>query len=560
MRRYFHEPFDPTAHEAALRAAIEELAPIEEISPQVLTRVVHRHPKRPGWCFSKSDLIAGARRFGAAWGIDTDAFVRKLRLKPVRTQSGVAPVTVATAPYPCPGRCIFCPDEGSVPKSYLAREPSVQRAVEHAFDPQGQIGARLGQLHLNGHRVDKVEVNVVGGTWSAYPESYRIWFITRCFESLNRFRSATSYGPFLERSGEPPAWGEGSWAALETAQRDNEGAEARAVGLAVELRPDSVTEAEVVRLRRLGVTRVQLGLQSLDDRILTLNRRGHDGAASRRAMGLLRQSGFKILVHVMPNLYGSTPDQDVANVRRLFADPDFRPDELKLYPCSLVDGTELMDLYRAARWQPYGADTLRQVLGQCLREVAPYCRVNRMMRDIPASYIVDGVTQSNLREVVESDLGASGRSSVDIRSREIRGEIVDPSALELEQIPYGTGVGEERFLQFVTASGRLVAFLRLLLPTVVPMVAELAGAAIIREVHVYGRAVRIGGRAPGAQQHLGLGRRLIAYARWIAAAAGYRRLAVISAVGTRRYYRRLGFADGPLYQHLALGEPGTDRC
>lgn len=552
MRRYFHEPFDPTKHEAALRAAVGELAPLQEITPQALTRAVHRYPKSPGWCFSKSDLIAGARRFGAAWGIDTDAFVRKLRLKPVRTQSGVAPVTVATAPYECPGQCAFCPDDERVPKSYLSREPSLQRAAEHAFDPYGQIRARLGQLHLNGHAVDKVELNVVGGTWSAYPESYRIWFIRRCYQGLNDFNAGAATDFEVDDSPREPAWGQATWSDLQATQQENETAQARAVGLAVELRPDSVTAEELVTLRRLGVTRVQVGVQSLDDRVLKLNRRGHDVAGIRRALRMLRLGGFKILAHIMPNLYGSDADGDVACIEQLFADPDLCPDELKLYPCALIDGTELMDHYRAGRWRPYGLDELRDVLVRGLVRVPAYCRVNRMMRDIPASYIVDGVTQSNLREVVEAELARRGEPSRDIRSREIRADPVDPDRLELTELRYPAGGGEDRFFQFVTPEERLVAFLRLSLPTVPPVVEELRGAAIIREVHVYGHAVRIGGKSPGAQQHLGLGRRLVEQARAAASAAGFERLAVISSVGTREYYRRLGFSDGPLYQHRRL--------
>ena len=298
-------------------------------------------------------------------------------------------------------------------------------------------------------------------------------------------------------------------------------------------------------MRRLGATKVQIGIQSMDDEVLALNRRGHDVARTRRAVRLLRAAGFKIQAHWMPNLHGSTPAADCDDFDRLFADPDVRPDELKVYPCSLIESAELMAYHRRGVWRPYERGELLDVLVHGLGAAPRYCRLTRVIRDIPGTDIVTGNRTTNMRQVAEAEARARGVRCRDIRAREVGGRSVDPDRLQLRRTDYEASGGREIFLEFVTAEDRIAGFLRL----------RLAGRAIIREVHVYGAVVGLGERETGRSQHAGLGRRLIAEAVGIARDAGFEQVAVISSVGTREYYRRLGFADGELYQHRPTRPP-----
>jgi elongator complex protein 3 len=603
--------FDPSHHEAALRGLIEGIQSLDAVDQARLEELLRLHPKDGRGFFSKSEIIRGFRHLNAlrATPWDERAFLDRMRMKPVRTASGVAPVTVLTKPFPCPGECIFCPSDVRMPKSYLSDEPGAQRAAQHQFDPYLQTLSRLVSYHHTGHRCDKVELIILGGTWSSYAESYQIWFVKRCFDAMAEFahvlagrapdlepRAAIDFRNLEERvhgrrlevgdSGEPRYnevvarfGGAGnpeeraSWGELFAAQRANETAAARCVGLAIETRPDHVTPAEAVRLRRLGATKVQIGIQSLSDEVLALNHRGHDVATTRRALGVLRQAGFKIHAHWMPNLHGSTPRADVEDFKRLFDDPAIRPDELKIYPCSLIESAELMAYYETGRWRPYSHDELVAVLEACLLATPEYCRLTRIIRDIPGTDIVAGNKLTNFRQIVERGLKARGLRSRDIRSREVRQRVVRRDELELRTTEYETSCGRELFLQYVTAENRIAAFLRLALPgpdagvpgtgapgasipgggTAGRGIPEIEASAMIREVHTYGRLVGLGERHAGPSQHLGLGRALVERAAQIAAEAGFPDLAVISSVGTRRYYRRLGFTDGELYQHRPAG-------
>jgi elongator complex protein 3 len=451
--------------------------------------------------------------------------VRRLRVKPTRTISGVAPVTVLTEPFPCPGECVFCPQVDRMPKSYLPDEPGAMRAAAHEFDPYAQTASRVAVMAQLGHNVDKVELLILGGTWSCYPEPYQEWFVRRCLDALNETEAAT----------------------LEEAQRLNESGPRRNVGLVVETRPDRITPEEVHRLRWLGATKVQLGVQSLDDDILALNRRGHTVAETHRAMRLLRLAGFKIAVHWMPNLMGATPESDLEDFRRLWDDPALRPDELKIYPTALLPDTELYEHWQRGEYQPYEEGTLVTLLARCKPLIPPYCRVNRLMRDIPAPNIVAGVKKSNLRQIVKQHMRQQGLACRCVRCREVRGRAIDTDALALERLDYETDGARECFLSYLTPEGRLAGFLRLSLPRAEPPIAELAGCAVIREVHVYGPALELGARRDGTAQHAGLGTRLLDEARRIARQEGFRRLAVIAAVGTRPYYRERGFRRDNLY-------------
>ena len=585
--------FEPQHHQAELLPIIEEIRELETLDAGTLHRLVRKYPKEGRAAFSKSEIIRGYRYFRAQRGWDDEeesAFVERVRMKPIRTQSGVAPVTVLTKPYPCPGKCIFCPSDVRMPKSYLSREPGAQRAAQHDFDPYGQTLGRLLAYYNTGHDPSKVELIILGGTWSFYPEAYQIWFIKRCFDAMNDYagtRRREDVRPFdmkgavsfegLDTVVDGRAPGrtynqvvrgylteqlegalldvseQASWAELSDVQQHNETAAARCVGLVVETRPDHLSEEEVVRVRRLGCTKVQIGFQSLSDDVLAKNHRGHDVAATRRAMRLLRTAGFKLHAHWMPNLYGSDPDRDIEDFDRVFAEIDFRPDELKIYPTSLIESAELMRYYESGEWRPYTGEELLRVLSECLLRVPEYCRVTRVIRDIPGDDIHVGNKITNFREVVERELARTDRASRDIRAREIRGVTVDPEGLTLDRLEYETSIGREVFLQFVTKERKIVGFCRLALPAASAFITEIAASAMIREVHVYGVVVAMGDARQDRSQHLGLGKRLIAEAATIAAVAGFSDLAVISSVGTREYYRKLGFSDGELYQHRTLG-------
>ncbi len=600
----YRPAIDLERYREPLLAILRAVVAAPRLTRKDLERLLRLHLKDGREFFRNDDLIAAYRAFaGTEWLPPFDQTVlERLRLKPVRTHSGVATVTVLTKPFPCPGECIFCPNDVRMPKSYLRDEPGAQRAEQNAFDPYLQTVMRLAALHKTGHPTDKIEMIVLGGTWSFYPETYQIWFVKRIFDALHDFGAGldhmaevfaalregsqlhperntasasvdgarlaqtynqvvqTIYHEEMSRSREQaqhvalnpalrtPITEFATWAELEAAHRQNEDAPCRCVGLVVETRPDHISVEEVLRIRRLGCTKVQIGLQSLDDDVLRLNRRGHTVAASRRAIQLLRRAGFKIHAHWMPNLCGSTPERDIEDYRRLWDDPDFRPDELKLYPCSLIESAELMQRYQDGTWRPYTHDELIGVLAACFRLTPDYCRLTRVIRDIPGPDIVVGNRLTNLRQLVEAELEKRGERSRDIRAREVGGSQVAPETLALDEQEYETGAGCEVFLQFITPERHIAGFLRLSLPAGEPLTGELAGAAMIREVHVYGQALGIGEAAAGKAQHAGLGTALVERAARIAAEAGYRKLAVISAIGTRGYYRKRGFRDGALYQ------------
>ena len=542
--------FDAAEHSAVLNAIFRAVLAVpagEWHERHSLQGILLRHPKGGSGLYSKANLVAGYRHLLAEGDIEADPLLEaRIRMKPMRTQSGVAPVTVLTAPAGCPGKCIFCPDDWRMPKSYLYDEPGAQRAERDGFDPYLQTLGRIQAFEGIGHDASKVELLILGGTWSAYSRDYREWFVQRCFDAMNA-------------AGDPAYAGSRS---LAEAQAINVHARHRNVGLVIETRPDWVTPDEIRHLRKLGVTKVQIGVQSLDDEILTLNGRGHDVAAVRRALGLLRTAGFKLHLHWMPNLFGATPQSDRADFARFFSDEAIRPDEMKIYPCSLMADTPLYDHFLAGAYQPYTEGQLVQLLADVKPTIPPYTRINRLFRDIPAHHIQAGVKLSNLRQVVQEELAARGKRCGCIRCREIRRRDVQPEQLTLQSYHYATDLTEEIFLHFVTNEryserGLIAGFLRLSLPRSPQagsraFLDEIAHSALIREVHVYGPALSIGDEKPGAAQHSGLGSQLLDAARQISREAGFDRLSVIAATGTRGYYAARGFTLGELYMHSEL--------
>lgn len=484
----------------------------------------------------------------------------------VRSLSGVAVITVLTKPWPCPGRCVYCPSEARMPKSYLANEPAAMRAVEAGFDPSRQVATRLRSLYENGHLTDKLELIVKGGSWSAYPRSYQDWFIGRCFEACNEFNSRQLKSLKAQKLKSSKLQTLSS-KLLNDAQRLNETARNRVIGLTLETRPDLITPNEIANLRRLGCTRVELGVQTLDDRVLKLVRRGHDAAAVARATRLLKAAGFKTDYHLMPQLPGATPRSDLVAIRRVFADPDFRPDMIKIYPCVVLKSAELHRWWRAGRYRPYANRHLLELLVTAKPEIPRYCRISRLIRDIPAPSVEAGNTETNLRQRIQAELKRRGHACPCLRCREIGHAAKEEPRLlrakpKLFDDAYEASGGTEHFLSFEDARRRAVfAFCRLRLPgrrcgeterrrdgetsqeidQIEKLLPELREAALLRELHTYGHLVPIAKTDSRASQHRGLGRRLMAKAERLAAAAGFEKMAVIAGVGVRGYYRQLGY-------------------
>ncbi len=498
------------------------------------------HPKPDGGGFIPKHALVAVyyEKLNLGQWEEDEALLSKIRMKPTRTLSGVTTVTVLTRYHPCPGKCIFCPQEDQMPKSYLSQEPGAMRGLQHAFDPFAQVQNRIRALTAVGHPTDKIELLILGGSFSAYPRDYQEWFVRRCFEAMNEVNPDDL--PEFET--------------IKEAQELNVGAKHRNVGLVIETRPDLVDREALRWYRTLGVTKVQMGAQSLDDHILGLNKRGHTARETLEATALLRAGGFKVVLHWMPNLFGATPDSDREDFNRLWGEDAYCPDELKIYPCQLLEHTELFDLWKAGMYQPYSEGTLLDLIADIKTRVPRYCRINRIIRDIPSTYIVAGNKNSSLRQDIQREMNNRGTQCECIRCREIRNKSIFAETVQLHDLVYHPAYAEEHFLSYDTPEDQLAGFLRLSLPEDTGMsgIEELEDAAIIREVHVYGQSLEVGEDRQGIAQHSGLGTHLIAEAERIAREAGYKRLAVIAAVGTRAYYAGRGFQLSPYYMTKRL--------
>lgn len=526
---------------------ISKISALESPKHEQVASIISKRPDNTGNLFSKKDILRAYRQLKDEINLSSDEekkFLQRVKIRKVRTISGVTPVTVLTKPYKCPGNCIYCPSEKGLPKSYLSSEPGAQRAIANKFHPYLQVFNRLVAYKNIGHPTDKVELIVLGGTWSYYAEDYQLWFIHECFRAMNDFSGQTN--PIDVDTYEDQEH-KVTWEEVFTLQKLNETVLSRCVGMSLETRPDYVTKFEVERMRKLGATKVQIGVQTLSNRILRLNRRGHNVKNVERAFSLLRQVGFKIQAHFMPNLYGSNPKKDIKNFKKLFS-KKFRPDELKIYPCSLIEGTDLMSLRRRNLWEPYSEETLSYVLENLLMLTPRYCRITRVIRDISSDDIVEGNKKTNFRQIVEKRLEEKGLKPQDIRYREIRGDEILAEELSLKITKYKTMVSKEMFIEYVTKEDKIAGFLRLSLPDKEPFNIELTNSSIIREVHVYGQSLEIGSQKLGKAQHMGLGTKLIQKAEKISKDKGYGKISVISSIGTRRYYERFGYVLGNLYQ------------
>jgi elongator complex protein 3 len=471
-----------------------------------------------------------------------------LRKRAIRTLSGIAPVAVLTKPYPCPGNCAYCPSEKDVPASYLSNEPAVMRAIRCEYDPYRQVSLRLKALENNGHEPNKIEIIVIGGTWSYLPQGYKYWYILNCFKAANDFQknrlafleteNATEIKNFLDKiikrqntKLKPEAKIEILKKELAKEQKRNETAKYQIIGLTLETRPDYINDQELLEMRELGATRVEIGVQAIDDKILELNKRGHGVKEIIEATKLLRDYGFKITYHFMPALPGSTPAKDFTMFKRLFTDKDFQPDQIKFYPTVVTKGSLLYKWYKQGKYKPYTDQQLQALIAQCKGIIPRYVRVIRLIRDIPGESIVAGNLITNLRQIMAN----RGTKCECIRCREAREQKINLKDIQFNEQKYPANGGTEYFLSCDSKDGQtLFGFCRLSINHKSPI-----APAIIRELHVYGELVPIGGESK--TQHSGLGKRLMAMAEAIAKKEKCQKLAIISGVGVRGYYKKQGY-------------------
>ncbi len=465
-----------------------------------------------------------------------------LQKRGVRTLSGVAIVTVLTKSWPCHGRCVYCPLEPGMPKSYLKSEPAAQRAYFNKFNPYNQVISRLQMLYNNGHLTNKIELIVKGGSWNAYPWNYQVWFIKECFRAANEFdpslRGAKQRSNLISKPRD-------CFASLAMTQEQNENAANRIVGLTLETRPDLITHKTAEQIRFLGCTRVEMGIQHTDNKILRLTKRGHTIADAKKATALLRGYGFKIDFHLMPQLPGSTPAKDYKMFEKIFADPNLRPDMIKIYPCTVVKNSELYQWHKKGQFKPYADKKLIEMLVKVKSKIIPrYCRISRLIRDIPSTEIIAGNLATNLRQIIQVEMKRRGLTCQCLRCREIghrptcHSERSEESLFKLKLFidQYQASGGTEYFLSFEDTRRRAVyAFCRLRLG------ADGLYPAFIRELHTYGQLMPLGQRSKKTTQHHGFGKLLMAAAEKIASEHGVDKIAVIAGIGVRGYYQHLGY-------------------
>ena len=506
---------------------------------EIISRILSLPPGDSGIVAVKIDICRKYRLMAvpknsailaAATHEERETLRRILLVKPTRTLSGVAPVAVMTSPYPCPhGKCLPCPGGpahpfGS-PQSYTGEEPAAKRAREHNYDPFAQVHARLGQFETLGHRVEKVELIVMGGTMTARPVEYQNEFVARCIEAMNVY------------PGDTPAATVPSVAEVEEA---NEMAEVRCVAITFETRPDWCKKEHINRMLDLGVTKVELGVQHVDDAILAFNRRGCTVADTAEANRLLRDAGIKVGFHMMPNLPHSTIAADREMFETIFSDPRFKPDFLKIYPTLVTPGSEIEELWELRRYAPYDEEQLIDLIAYAKTLIPEYTRLSRVQRDIPAKLIVAGSRHSNFRQLAQNRLAAQGRHCRCIRCREI-GRLPSLVESDIRVIQYECCGGTEHFISAVSGDS-LIGFARLRFPSS-EFRPELHGAALVRELHIYGSLVPVGQDAAESEewQHRNFGRILLSRAEEIAKTAGFLRVAIMSGIGVRPYYRRQGY-------------------
>lgn len=528
-----------------------------------LQNEVYKKSKLPEW-IAWIDILERYNCLIKAWIYkENNNFKKVLRKRWVRSLSGVTVISLLTESFPCPGKCIYCPTFEWLPKSYIPNEPAVQRASLNKFDPIMQIHNRLRSLEITGHKIEKNDVRIIGWTWSFYPKDYKDKFIKWIYDAFN------TYDEMKEQIDESVISGDKfssftmkEWfslslsSSLEEAKRINETAKYRIIWIAIETRPDSIDSEEIVLLRKYGVTRVEIGYQTTIDEINTLNKRWHWNKESINATRMLKDAWFKVVVHMMPGLLWSTPELDKKSMQEVWDNPDFRPDELKIYPMVVTDKSDLTDIWKAWGFKAYDDETLIDLMCSLETMIPEYVRINRTYRDIPASEILHGSTLSNLRQIVENKLKLWWINLLEIRNREIKDKINNPTDAVLHTLKYEASWWTEYLLTFEDPKDRTIfSLLRLRLPWIkwqnlAPLIKgelkgdfysllpELNSAAIIREIHTFWDQLSIWEAWSTFGQHIGFGKKLIAEAEKIAIENWFEKMAVIAWVWVREYYKK----------------------
>jgi len=460
-------------------------------------------------------------------GSDFIKLQKALIRKPVKTASGVAVIALMPKPYACPhGRCTYCP--GGVvyntPNSYTGMEPSTQNAIANNYDPKKQIIDKLDHLLTYGHDSSKLEIVIVGGTFLFMPRDYQTNFIKSCFDALNGFDSPD----------------------LESAKKNNELAKIRNVGFTIETKPDYCKKEHVDWMLDYGITRIEIGMQSLHENVYKIVNRGHDLNDVVESFQIAKDAGYKIVSHMMPGLPTMTPQQDIDDFKKLFDDPAFRPDMLKIYPTLVLENTSLYNSYKDGTYIPYSDQDMIRVLTEVKRNVPKWVRIMRIQREISPKEIIAGPKSGNLRQIVHQNLSKEGIACKCIRCREagLSNKKTDDQNPKLNRIDYESSGGNEVFLSYEDANDSIYGFLRLRKPSILAHRREVGNdSCIVRELHVYGKSLKLGEKGENAIQHSGLGKNLMKEAEKISKEEfDATKLLVISAIGTREYYQKLGYS------------------
>ncbi|MCF7871547.1 tRNA uridine(34) 5-carboxymethylaminomethyl modification radical SAM/GNAT enzyme Elp3 [Candidatus Woesearchaeota archaeon] len=503
---------------------------------------------------------------------DLSFFRRFLTTKPVRTGSGVAVIAIMSAPFRCPhGKCTYCPGGpdsyfGNVPQSYTGNEPATMRGIRNNYDAYLQVMNRLEQYIAIGQSPDKVELIIMGGTFPSFSKEYQDEFVRDAFLAMNDFSELFFSGKghnlddldiekfkdfFLlpgnindkhrqhEIHRKLLALKEKKRCSLIEAQKKNETTIIRCVGLTIETKPDWGLLEHGNQMLKLGCTRVELGVQTLNENVLNEVHRGHNLQDTKDSIKILRDLGFKLNFHMMPGLPGISKEEDIRTFKELFENSDYVPDMLKVYPTMVMPGTKLYLDFKQGKYTPLNTEDASDIIAESCRFVPKYCRIMRVQRDIPVKYSFDGIKKNNLRQIVEEKIKKKGIVLKDIRSREIgKNPILEP--VDFEIIEYSASKGIEYFISLVDANDKLLGFVRLRIPSCSLRDEFNDKTAIIRELHVYGTAIAIGDEA-GNSQHKGFGKKLMSKAEEIAISNNKNEILVISGIGVREYYRKLGY-------------------
>jgi elongator complex protein 3 len=478
-----------------------------------------------------------------------------IKKKPTRTLSGVAIVAVMCKPHECPhGRCTYCPESEKAPPSYTGEEPAALRARMYDFDPYRQVYNRLLQLESIGHPLDKVELIIMGGTFPSNFLCYQEWFVTKCLQAMNDYGQKTDESNVLI----DPYYNQENFYYLEDVQRHNEASQVRCVGMTFETRPDYSKTQDVDRMLHMGGTRVELGVQTIYNFIYNRMQRGHQIEDVVESTRILRDSGIKVAMHLMPGLFADE-ERDLRIFKRIFSDDRFKPDMLKIYPCLVIKGSKLYELWQKGDYKPYTTEEAVNLIVEIKKFLPKWVRTMRIQRDIPSPLIEAGVKKSNLGELVYQRLQEEDVNCQCIRCREVghqasRGLIPELDYIKLLKEEYHAGNGQEIFLSFEDVnSDIIIGFLRLRIPSNIAHRIEVDDkTAIIRELHVYGSMVQLGDKKNELWQHHGYGERLLSEAERIASEVyDKKKILISSGIGARNYYRKFGYKkEGPYMSKL----------